>query len=137
MQVVVDTGDYLLENMGDISMLQVAVNRLNDLWPDAVIQIITEDPVRLLMNYCPGAAPLLCEGRKKCLRRRHLISRLRMKLPQVVSRRLDRAEFSAKYRHPDLFWSIVDLKNRVRGIRMSEGIESFRGFNHKCQFGYC
>ena len=125
MQVVVETGDYLLKNMSDISMLQVAVNRLNGLWPDAVIQIITKNPVRL-MNYCPGAIPLSLKGRKKCLRGRHLISRLRMKLPQVVSRRLDEAEFSAKYRHPDLFWSIVDLKNRVRGIRMSEDIESFR-----------
>ena len=56
MQVVVETGDYLLKNMSDISMLQVAVNRLNGLWPDAVIQIITKNPVRL-MNYCPGAAP--------------------------------------------------------------------------------
>ena len=125
MRIVIDNSGYQLGNMGDISMLQVAVNRLNGLWPDAVIQIITKNPARL-MNYCPGAVPLSLEGRKKCLRGRHLINRLRMKLPQVVSRRLDEAEFSAKYRHPGLFWSIVDLKNRVRGIRMSEDIESFR-----------
>jgi colanic acid/amylovoran biosynthesis protein len=124
MRIVIDNSGYQLGNMGDVSMLQVAVDRLNGLWPDAVIQIITRNPVRL-MNYCPGAIPLSSEG-KECFRGRHLISRLRMKLPQVVSRRLDEAEFSAKYRHSGLFWSVVDLKNRVRGIRMSEDIKSFR-----------
>ena len=64
--IVVDTGlgkgisEY--GNMGDISMLQVAVDRLRGLFPKASIQVLT-DSVENLARFCPAARPLDNVGR--------------------------------------------------------------------------
>jgi len=57
MRILVETGDYDLMNMGDVSMLQVAVSRLHALWLDATIQVVTRSPERLA-RFCPHATPL-------------------------------------------------------------------------------
>lgn len=55
MRIVIDFGDYWLLNLGDIAMLQACVRRLQNLWPNAEIQVITASPERL-EQYCPGTA---------------------------------------------------------------------------------
>jgi len=61
MRIIVDTalnsGSAEYQNMGDVSMLQVAVVRLRRLWPTASIEVLTESPENL-SKYCPGAMPL-------------------------------------------------------------------------------
>jgi hypothetical protein len=54
-------------------MLQGAVERLNRLWPDATIEVITERP-DLLAEYCPTAMPLIPQGRQ-WFHHRHLFGR--------------------------------------------------------------
>jgi colanic acid/amylovoran biosynthesis protein len=49
-------------NMGDISMLQVAVDRLHKLLPTACIEVLT-DSADSLARYCPAAKPLDNRGR--------------------------------------------------------------------------
>lgn len=49
-------------NMGDISMLQVAVHRVHKLFPKACIQVLT-DSAENLTRYCPTATPLDNRGR--------------------------------------------------------------------------
>jgi polysaccharide pyruvyl transferase WcaK-like protein len=58
MKIVVEPGAYLLENVGDVAMLQVTVSRLRSLWPDADIHVVTESPQRL-PTLLPGTIPVL------------------------------------------------------------------------------
>ena len=58
MRIVVEPGSYLLENVGDVAMLQVAVRRLRELWPTADIHVVTEAPQQLPL-FCPGTTPVL------------------------------------------------------------------------------
>jgi polysaccharide pyruvyl transferase WcaK-like protein len=52
-RIVVDQSGYALLNLGDIAMLQACVRRLQDHWPTAQIQVVTDSPERL-EQYCPG-----------------------------------------------------------------------------------
>jgi colanic acid/amylovoran biosynthesis protein len=49
-------------NMGDVSMLQVAVDRLHKLFPKACIEVLT-DSAENLARFCPAATPLDNRGR--------------------------------------------------------------------------
>lgn len=57
MRILVDHSGYALLNIGDISMLQACVRRLQTRWPDAAIDVITDSPDRLA-HYCPGTTPV-------------------------------------------------------------------------------
>ena len=66
-------------NMGDVSMLQVAVDRLHDLFPNARIEkVLTDSEAKNLLRFCPTAVPLLTIGEERygspieCLPRRML-----------------------------------------------------------------
>ncbi|MCP6757344.1 MAG: polysaccharide pyruvyl transferase family protein [Fischerella sp. CENA71] len=63
MKILIDQSGYQLKNMGDLTMLQVAVARLINLWPDASIQVFTTAPERLVA-YCPNTKPLSPSGRE-------------------------------------------------------------------------
>jgi colanic acid/amylovoran biosynthesis protein len=52
MKILVDNGCYDLVNLGDVSMLQVTINRLRDLWPNASINVVSRSN-RLLKKFCP------------------------------------------------------------------------------------
>lgn len=66
MRIILDTalnaGAAEYQNMGDVSMLQVAVSRLLKMWPSASIEVLTESSENLA-KYCPGAKPLKRAGR--------------------------------------------------------------------------
>lgn len=47
--------------MGDVAMLQVSYNRLRELWPDAVIRVLTTDE-QAVKRFCPGAVPTSLSG---------------------------------------------------------------------------
>lgn len=53
MRILVDQSGYALLNIGDIAMLQACIVRLQNLWPDADIQVLTDSPERL-NQYCAG-----------------------------------------------------------------------------------
>ena len=82
MRILVENGCYDLCNMGDVAMLQVAVQRLSNLWPDASIEVVTAEP-GLLAQYCPNAHPITARGRNLWLKDRNL--------PGGVGRRWGRA----------------------------------------------
>ena len=60
--VVIDPGSHAVLNLGDVAMLQVAVDRLAGLWPDARIDVLTTDP-EALRRHVPRAQPLPAQGR--------------------------------------------------------------------------
>jgi polysaccharide pyruvyl transferase WcaK-like protein len=61
-RVVIDPGSHAVLNLGDISMLQVAVERLRAAWPEARIGVLTTDAERLALH-CPGAQAVPAAGR--------------------------------------------------------------------------
>jgi colanic acid/amylovoran biosynthesis protein len=56
MQILIDPGDHNLRNKGNVSLLQIAVQRLHNLWPNALIGVVTQAPM-VLQLYCPQAVP--------------------------------------------------------------------------------
>ena len=80
MRIVVEPGSYGCHNMGDVAMMQVAVTRLNEMWPRAQVEVITARP-DLLSLHCPSAAPLSAEARNAWLSGQSLIGALHRKLP--------------------------------------------------------
>lgn len=57
-----DPGSHAALNLGDIAMLQVAVARMREAWPEAIIDVLTTDADRLA-RHCPGGRPLPAAGR--------------------------------------------------------------------------
>ena len=62
MKILIEQSGHHLNNMGDVAMLQVAVSRLQKLWSNAEIHVITTDP-ELLAKYCPNTYPFPPSGR--------------------------------------------------------------------------
>jgi len=119
MHILVENGAYHLLNMGDVAMLQVALSRLSNLYPQASIQVLTKDPKRLVELF-PNVEPLTTRGRdiwfRPLLQRLYKLlpigktasvgieseGWLRQHLPSVVHRLL-----GLKYRkHPELLQEI-------------------------------
>lgn len=84
-RILVEPSDYVLRNLGDMAMMQVAATRLVALWPDAEIRILSDRPSDL-PPYGPNVTPLDAVGRALWLRTsvipgsvsRRLPSRIRM-----------------------------------------------------------
>lgn len=89
MRVLVDVSGYALNNVGDVAMLQVAVSRLQALWPGADISVLASAP-GLLQRYCPGTRPLASNGLRKWLDLSYPPGRWRA--PKTLSRHLATTE---------------------------------------------
>jgi polysaccharide pyruvyl transferase WcaK-like protein len=57
MRIFIDQFVYDQRNIGNMSLLQTAVNRLSKLWPGARIDVLTESPYSLKL-YCPKVHPV-------------------------------------------------------------------------------
>ncbi|MBD2201593.1 polysaccharide pyruvyl transferase family protein [Calothrix sp. FACHB-1219] len=53
MKVLIENGSPHLKNMGDLAMLQVAVNRIRKLYPDSIMKVVTDVSQGELDKYCP------------------------------------------------------------------------------------
>jgi len=97
MRILVEHSGYALINHGDTAMLQVAVQRVAQLWPDAYIEVITSDAA-LLKKYCPDAHPLLLTR----LSRWHQIRRLADPQIDAIAGWVRMLEKQARQRFPRL-----------------------------------
>ena len=78
-RVLVEPSDYVLRNAGDMAMLQTAVSRLVQKWPNALIQILSDEP-DALQAFCPEATPLPSAGRQYWLQ----MVRVPEQFPRIV-----------------------------------------------------
>jgi colanic acid/amylovoran biosynthesis protein len=60
--IVVEPSDYVMRNVGDMAMLQAAIGRMAVRWPDARIDVLTDDPEGLV-RLAPRATPISSSGR--------------------------------------------------------------------------
>jgi polysaccharide pyruvyl transferase WcaK-like protein len=84
--LVEPNADHLL-NHGDTAMLQIAVERLFALWPNATIHVLTENPARL-ERLCPGVRALDVRGRRLWFDDYAFTYTLHRLLPSAAARRL-------------------------------------------------
>jgi polysaccharide pyruvyl transferase WcaK-like protein len=61
--IVVEPSDYVMRNVGDMAMLQAAIARMADRWPDGRIDVLTDDPEELI-RLAPRATPISSSGRR-------------------------------------------------------------------------
>jgi colanic acid/amylovoran biosynthesis protein len=109
MRIVVEPGSYACHNMGDVAMMQVAVSRLKEFWPHAVIEVVTARP-DLLLRFCPSVAPLAVEARNAWLSGRSSIGGLHWKLPAEISAALRKMERQIWLQRPEVSEVGVRLK---------------------------
>jgi polysaccharide pyruvyl transferase WcaK-like protein len=57
MRLIVENGEYWLNNKGDLAILDISVRRIAQRWPDARIGVLTSAP-RLLRAYEPSVEPI-------------------------------------------------------------------------------
>jgi polysaccharide pyruvyl transferase WcaK-like protein len=116
MRILVEPSDYTLFNIGDTAMLQVAVRRLSVLFPNASIQVFTDDPAGLAF-YCPTAIPLNTRGRRTWLADGYLFNHLYHVLSNGrVTTPLRELEKGFRRRLPSLAKFIIRLKRKYQGI---------------------
>lgn len=112
MRILVEPGCYDSLNMGDVAMLQVLVHRLGHLWPRATIQVLTDDPKRLL-EYCPKVEPIDALGRRIWFQDGGLFSPLHKLLPDTLSLPLLDVEGRVRRRFPAQFERLLRIKKRL------------------------
>jgi len=125
MRILIDHGCYDLLNQGDVAMLQVAVTRLNRLWPGAFIQVITDAPDRLAI-YCANAHPVHPHTRLSWNKAGRLFGRLQQARTSWVSEQLFNLERAIWRRWPRLVQCLVQSKLKRRGLKVNlEEINDF------------
>ncbi len=116
-RIVVDTalntGAAEYANLGDVAMLQVGVKRLQELWPAARVDVLTESATNLAL-FCPGANPLPREGRDFWVGDNAIWGNFERILPWATARRVSRV---FRLRCPDAFRRLVRLRLRLRDRR--------------------
>jgi hypothetical protein len=66
MRILVEPSDYVVRNVGDMAMLRTAVSRLATCWPNATIQILSDEP-DALRAFRQEATSLASTGRRRWL----------------------------------------------------------------------
>jgi polysaccharide pyruvyl transferase WcaK-like protein len=119
-KILIDNGDYELLNFGDIAMLQVAVLRLGQCYPEAELLVFTSSPERL-KKYCPTAVPvakaITLEGRRVWKLPWNIFGSLHKLLPnQNLKRKLALLEFKVACKYSDKVRPWVTSRLKPKGF---------------------
>jgi polysaccharide pyruvyl transferase WcaK-like protein len=113
-KILIDNGCYDLSNMGDAAMLQVAVKRLRNLWPEASIGVVT-NKVRYLKQLCQQATAICADGRHSWFCDGNILGRVNKLLPHPIENNLKNFGRWSRYNFPLLYTNLIKLKTRIRG----------------------
>ena len=117
MRIVVDTalntGPAEYSNMGDVAMLQVAVRRLQRMWPSARIEVLTESEANLAL-FCPEAHPLPRAGRDLWMGDHAIVGGFDRLLPRTASACLSDLSRGWRLRSRRAFRQLVNLRLALR-----------------------
>lgn len=114
MKIVIDNGSYRMSNMGDISMLQVAVQRLNHFLPSAEIQVFTDAP-DIISQYFPGVTSI-----SKKYSHSDYIGRIKSKTSSLL--------FGNKYQLNQEIKQIIEEADLVVSAGGGYFVDPFKGF---------
>lgn len=113
MRILVEPGCFDCLNMGDVAMLQVLVDRLHELWPQATIQVPADLPEERLLAYCPKTTPIDVLGRNIWFQDGCLFSPLHKLSAKRVSQPILDLERTLRRRYPSLVERLLRLKKRL------------------------
>jgi colanic acid/amylovoran biosynthesis protein len=116
MRVLVYPGTEDCLNLGDVAMAQVAVRRLQTLWPGGLVQVFTDNP-GALEEHCPGAMPVPLDGLRFWANRRALLGRACELLPAAASRKLVHLRERMRRKWPVMLAAAMRAGLRLRGDR--------------------
>jgi len=114
LKILIENGCYHLRNMGDVAMLQITVERLGSLWPDAEIQVLTDD-FDLLKRYAPRAIPLNSRGRHLWFHDGLLLGGLHRFIPGAFTSYFYKLERHIQRYRPDLALAWIRRREKLRG----------------------
>lgn len=127
MRILVEPSAHQLANVGDVAMLQVAVRRLGELWPDAAIGVITDASDRLAVH-CPGSAAVPAAGRRLWFDEPYVGARVHRMLPGSVADAVRAGEKKARGAWPAMTESTIRLRRRAKRLG-SEELDEFRAWS--------
>lgn len=131
MRIILETGlgkgaaEY--GNMGDVSMLQVAVARLSGVFPEASLEVLTDSSANL-SKFCPRAKALDNLGRKLWFGDGILLGRYSKIAPGWSMRLLVGLKRTVRSRWPKALRCV--LSSRLRYRRRQSDIGALRAFTH-------
>lgn len=109
MKIVVENSGYGLDNLGDVAMLQVAVERLKALWPSAKFFVITSDQEKLSF-YIPDAIPIDLEQKRAWLSKYNVIGGIHHLFPKKLKKWLSTQEQLLRVLWPSFSLGILSLR---------------------------
>ena len=99
--------------MGDVALLQVAVARLKNLWPSAILEVPT-DSAMSLATYCPGARAVPKAGLRIWLSNGVGLGRYARRLPSWSVKSLVGVKRAVRAHWPGLLKLVIGLKKGSR-----------------------
>ncbi len=106
-------------------MLQIAVKRLRKLWPDALIEVLTND-AKLLKRYCPGVLPLAVKGHRIWFgQKRMLFYPLYRFVPDKVSRYLSNLDIKIRHSWPTLSYAWFQLQKKIQNNSSHKFVDAY------------
>jgi len=136
MRILVGTGlnqgaaEY--QNIGDIAMLQVAVGRLAELWPEAEILVLTDSEAGL-NRFCPRAKPVSRCGAETWLLDGVITGPLHLWLPQWMTKHIRRTKRWLRTNTPGLINYLLRCRFRLHdGEARGPKVESFMKAIRNC-----
>jgi polysaccharide pyruvyl transferase WcaK-like protein len=125
MRVLIDSGSYHCLNVGDVAMLQTAIERLRALWPGATFGAVTSAP-DALARHCPGVEPIPLAGRVAFLSD-CLLGRAHRRLPRSLQAVFDDFESFIRGRWPRTLSAMIGAKRVVAGRADASAPAAFVG----------
>jgi polysaccharide pyruvyl transferase WcaK-like protein len=115
MRILIEQSQYGCFNMGDLAMLQVAVSRLKNFWPDAAIKVfLFKRFEESFKEFCPQALPLSPAGQEVWFTT-PLVDRIYNLMPNSSAKQqLQELEWQLRCRLPRVANSIVQQKLKKR-----------------------
>ncbi|WP_417498671.1 polysaccharide pyruvyl transferase family protein [Methylophaga sp.] len=101
MNIVIDNSGYGLDNIGDVAMLQVAVERLNKIWPEANIHVISQDSAKLT-SLIPNAEFFSSTTKRAWQSDYNLIGGLKHLFPKKMQNSLKNFEAYIRINFPEI-----------------------------------
>ena len=97
-----------------MAVLQICVERLRGLFPDAIIHVITAEPSGLA-RHCSHASPLSTRGPRSWYSDTELLGRLQVYLPKPVSQAVALRTRVLRRSRPELLERALSWKARLHG----------------------
>lgn len=121
MKILIEHGGHRFSNMGDLAMLQITIERLKKLWPNAHINVIASNPEDLI-HFCPDAHPIDAYGSHIWFY--PLSKKLQDLVPASLAQSIEQFEWELRHQSPNLMKRLIHNKPSVKGQK-SKHLNSF------------